>query len=230
MKTKILIAVLILIIIVLGLLLIIPGLLASKNALPAPTAAPTSAPTSIPTALQTTAPTALPTAAPTQAPTKVAGVTISVPELKLVNKETASLTAIIDPSTAKNKKVTWKSADKSIASVDASGLVRAKAHGTTFITATTSDGAKTAKCKVSVSPQEITGTFDSVVWGDYLHLTLKDGGGKLRDFFVLKNVGVDPETLTKGQKIKVQWQNVDTYLDAPAAVTNIDEIVKIEKL
>ncbi|MEI6602994.1 MAG: Ig-like domain-containing protein [Clostridia bacterium] len=234
MKTKVLIIVLVVIIIVLGLLLVLPGIMASKDKNPVPTTAPTAAATAIATLAPTEEPTAVPTSAPTAAPTNasanVSSVSLNVAVLNLMNKGTSTLVATVQPSNAFNKKVTWKSSDTKIATVNAQGLVTAKAQGTATVTVTTVSGTKVATCKVVVTPQVITGTFVSIEWGDYLHLNMKDSNGDAKSFFVLKNVGVDPETLKKGQKIKVQWQNVDTFLDAPGAVTNIDEIVKIELL
>ncbi len=54
------------------------------------------------------------------------------------------------PEDATNKKVTWKSSNNAIATVDESGKVRAVAVGDATITVTSEDGNKTATCKVSV--------------------------------------------------------------------------------
>ena len=58
--------------------------------------------------------------------------------------ETLQLTATIYPDSATNKTVTWKSSDKTVATVDESGLVTAVGNGTANITATTEDGNYTA--------------------------------------------------------------------------------------
>ena len=50
------------------------------------------------------------------------------------------LTAIITPSNATDKNITWKSSDESIATIDSTGEVIAKKSGTVDITATTSNG------------------------------------------------------------------------------------------
>lgn len=64
---------------------------------------------------------------------------------------TTQLTATVSPSSAANKKVTWKSSNTGVATVDSSGKVTGKAVGEATITVTTADGGKTAACKVTVS-------------------------------------------------------------------------------
>ena len=64
---------------------------------------------------------------------------------------TAQLTAVISPSNATNRKVTYASSDPSVATVSSNGLVTAKANGTAVITVRTDDGGKTATCLVTVS-------------------------------------------------------------------------------
>lgn len=74
--------------------------------------------------------------------------------------ETLQLTATIYPDSATNKTVTWKSSDKTVATVDESGLVTAVGNGTANITATTEDGNYTATCQVTVEIPELTLSLD----------------------------------------------------------------------
>lgn len=74
--------------------------------------------------------------------------------------ETLQLTATIYPDSATNKTVTWKSSDKTVATVDESGLVTAVGNGTANITATTEDGNFKATCKVTVEIPELTLSLD----------------------------------------------------------------------
>ena len=72
---------------------------------------------------------------------------------------TTTLTATVSPSNATNKKVTWKSSNTSVATVNSSGVVTAVGNGTATITATTASGGKTATCKVTVSIQNSDGWY-----------------------------------------------------------------------
>lgn len=62
------------------------------------------------------------------------------------------LTAIITPSDATNRNVTWKSSAEGVARVDAGGKVTAVAAGIAIITVTTEQNGYTATCKVVVRP------------------------------------------------------------------------------
>ncbi len=64
--------------------------------------------------------------------------------------DTATLEPRIKPSNATNKRVTWESSDPSIVSVDKNGVIKGLKSGIAYITVTTEDGNKTAKCKVTV--------------------------------------------------------------------------------
>ena len=65
--------------------------------------------------------------------------------------ETRQLLATVAPANATDQAVTWESTDATVASVDATGLVTAKAAGTgIFITVITHDGRHEASVNVSV--------------------------------------------------------------------------------
>jgi len=82
--------------------------------------------------------------------TNVSSVAVT-PKLASINKtNTLQLAATIAPSDATNPKVIWSSSDPTIATVDSKGLVTAVATGTTKITATTEDGAKTDYSDITV--------------------------------------------------------------------------------
>ena len=81
----------------------------------------------------------------------VTGVTVDPAEASVMTRNTVQLTATISPENATNKKVTWRSSDTSVATVDANGKVKGVSEGTATITVTTADGGKTATCAVTVT-------------------------------------------------------------------------------
>ena len=92
----------------------------------------------------------------------VTGVSLSETSIALAVGEEKALTATVTPSDATQKKVSWKSSDEKIATVE-DGKVSAVAVGSATITVTTEDGKKTASCTVSVeakntdTPSAVTG-------------------------------------------------------------------------
>ena len=70
--------------------------------------------------------------------------------LKLSKVKTATLTAVVSPSNAANKKVTWKSPNSKVVKVDKNGKITAVKKGKATVTATTKSGGKTAKVQVTV--------------------------------------------------------------------------------
>ncbi len=82
---------------------------------------------------------------------RVKGIKVEPTSKTLLVGEVFTIKAVIEPSNASNKSVRWQTSDPNIASVDSVGKVTAKKSGQTAITATTVDGAKTAKCLITVS-------------------------------------------------------------------------------
>jgi hypothetical protein len=87
-------------------------------------------------------------------PVRVSTIELQATTLTLEVGERQTLTAIVLPTDAENKTVSWKSSDESIAEVSSSGEVTPIAAGTIIITATTADGEKTASCTVTVMAPE----------------------------------------------------------------------------
>ena len=91
---------------------------------------------------------------PDQTPATVAvtGVSLDKTSLDLIEGGTETLTATVSPDNATNKKVSWKSSDTAVATVDDNGKVTAVKAGSATITVT-ADGGKTATCSVKVTEQ-----------------------------------------------------------------------------
>ena len=86
----------------------------------------------------------------------VTGVTLNKATLTLIEGASETLTATVAPADATNQKVTWKSSDAAVATVDTNGKVTAVKAGEATITVTTEDGGKTATCKVTVKPNLVS--------------------------------------------------------------------------
>lgn len=83
---------------------------------------------------------------------------VKVTKVKITGKKTMkvkksqTLKAVAAPATAANQKVTWKSSNKKVATVNSKGKVTAKKKGTVTITATAKDGSKKkASIKIKVN-------------------------------------------------------------------------------
>lgn len=102
---------------------------------------------------------------------------VSIKESTTIQKDkTEILVATVNPSNATNKKVTWKSSNTKVATVDNNGKVTAVAKGTATITATTEDGKKTDTCNVTVNVPVTGASLDktsaSVVVGKTCQLSV----------------------------------------------------------
>lgn len=90
----------------------------------------------------------------TVSPVKLESISINQDRVYLIEESTFQLQTSYTPSNASNKNVTYVSSDESIASVDANGLILAKAKGSAIITVTSEDGGFTRTCEVNVEEKE----------------------------------------------------------------------------
>ena len=88
-------------------------------------------------------------------PVLVSGITLDKTNVELLEGETITLKATVEPSNATDKTVTWSTSDASIATVDNNGVVKAIKVGKVTITAKAGD--KTATCEVTVKPVPVSG-------------------------------------------------------------------------
>ena len=86
----------------------------------------------------------------------VTSVKLNAKSKVLYNGKATTLKATVSPSNASNKAVTWKTSNSKVATVNAKGIVTAKKPGYAYITVTTKDSKKTARCKVTVKAQKAT--------------------------------------------------------------------------
>ena len=92
---------------------------------------------------------------PTPKTVKVESVSLSKTTLSIEEGGEQTITVTISPSNATNKKYTLTSSDSNIITVDEDGKVKAIKSGEATITVTTTDGNKTATCKVTITPKVI---------------------------------------------------------------------------
>lgn len=104
----------------------------------------------------------------------VTGISLSATSGKLQVGGTVTLVANVEPATATNRNVSWKSSNNSIATV-ANGVVTAVAVGNAVITATTEDGGFTATYALTVEAKQITNIIDTVGYTDGIRLSSSDG-------------------------------------------------------
>ena len=181
----------------------------------------------------------------------VTGVTLlpTSATLTLGETETVTLIPTVLPAEATDKSVTWSSSDEAVATV-ADGVVTAVAAGTATITVTTTDGAKTATCAVTVAEPTYTvtvkeGTEDASNWrgkageGEYQELPLTgleagtavsvkySGTKKVKSVKAKKKAAAAPAlNLTSpavGQVIGDDGKNYD-YASLPGGVTAVAKI------
>ncbi|WP_271781866.1 Ig-like domain-containing protein [Aquimarina algiphila] len=90
----------------------------------------------------------------------VSGVSITQATVSVNVGSTSNLTAVVTPSSAANRNVSWSSNNTAVATVNANGVVTGVAEGTATITVTTQDGGFTDTSTVTVTPAPvITGAW-----------------------------------------------------------------------
>jgi beta-glucanase (GH16 family) len=80
----------------------------------------------------------------------VTGVTLNPSSAQVQVGQNVQLNAVVAPSNATNKQVTWTTSNSAVAAVSQSGIVTGVAPGTATVTAVTADGSKTAAASITV--------------------------------------------------------------------------------
>ena len=122
----------------------------------------------------------------------VTSVSLDENSISLEEGQTEQLTAVVAPSNATDKSVSWSSSNTSVATVS-NGLVTAVSAGSTNITATTTDGGYTATCAVTVTQPVLTQyrlTNTATPGKDYLI-----GNGDSGNIYLLSNESGGSRTL-----------------------------------
>jgi uncharacterized protein YjdB len=119
-------------------------------------------------------------AAPVNAapPVSVTGVSLDKTSVTLAPGNTKTLTAMVAPSNATNKSVTWDSSAETVATVS-NGLVMGISIGTATITVKTVDGNYTATCAVTVAAAPPIVFVNNVISAGGLHTIALESNGSL---------------------------------------------------
>ena len=99
---------------------------------------------------------------------KITDVSLNYKQISLAAGASRTISATVSPANASNKKLTWSSSNKSIATVSGSGQVTGKKAGTVTITAKAKDGSnKSGSCTVIVYGSGSSGSGSSSSSGSY---------------------------------------------------------------
>lgn len=157
--------------------------------------------------------------------TTVESVEVNPPVHAMAPNATKQLTAVVYPTNAANKNVTWTSDKDAIATVDDTGLVTAKAVGTATITATTEDGGHTDTCVVTVTnnaTKEVTmfvNTLHAVPNEDYLiGYTTKNG-----DTYIMSNEVSQTSYLAAAEATRSTVDDVCGVTDTTSCITALSD-------
>ncbi len=156
----------------------------------------------------------------------VAEVSVTPESAELYTGTTATLAATVLPVNASDAGVEWESSEPGIASVDANGLVTAKAAGSAAITVRTVDGDRTDTCTVTVRTRDtgivivgddgappavsIYGVPSTVSRGEIFSATVDAPAGAAIAWFIGaseivgtmgSSVAIDTEALSLGSKV-----------------------------
>jgi len=142
----------------------------------------------------------------------VTGVSLNKKTLSMTVGGTETLSVVVSPTDATNKRVAWSSSKAEVASVDNQGVVTAHKAGDAVVTVKSEDGGKTDACNVTVTAQTVAVTSVKL---DKSEATLTVGGT------VTLVATVAPENATNK---KMTWKSDKTDIatvDANGKVTAI---------
>ena len=151
-------------------------------------------------------------------PVKVTDIKLNKTSLTLLEGESETLEAMINPSDATDKTVTWESSNSSVATVDETGNVTAVSAGTATITVKTKDGSKEATCKLTVKKPVTSVTENKLIGEDRYKTAIKvsnEGWSKSENIVLVNSSAiVDALSATPFAKMK----------NAPILLTEKDKL------
>jgi len=135
---------------------------------------------------------------------------VSLPnDLTIAQGDTATLTAAIIPSNARDRTVSWSSSNTAIATVDTNGLVTGIAEGTATITVTTNDGGFTDTTAITIAPEN---TNSCVASGTILMERYDEiGGSTVSNLLNATNYPDNPSLSSELTLFEIQRNQGDNY-------------------
>ncbi|PKQ64188.1 hypothetical protein BZG02_05015 [Labilibaculum filiforme] len=138
----------------------------------------------------------------------VTSVVMSPTSVTLARGETYDLHAAVAPSNASNKNVSWSSSATSAVRVNSSGIVTAVKAGSATITATSTDGNKTATCAVTVTSDDNNGDNNSNCNFEPMEVAFPSINTSYSNIYITDN-GPD---LSNVKKFSINWNLVNNGL------------------
>ena len=133
---------------------------------------------------------------------KYGGVKLNKTKATIAKGKTLTLKATLAPAELEDRTVTWKSSDKTVATVTTAGKVTGKKAGTATITCTSSTGEK-ATCKITVADVTLSETETSLEKGKTMTLKATVLPSSISDQTVTwKSSNTDIATVTSAGKVK----------------------------
>lgn len=146
----------------------------------------------------------------------VTGVKLNVTSLTITVGKNGSLSAIVSPSNATNKAVTWASSNESVALVSSKGKVVGVGVGSAVITVTTQDGNKTAMANVTVKRASSSSSSGSSSSGGSSSGGSSSSGSSSSKYRKVTKVSINSDDFT----VKVGNTKSLTYTITPSNATN----------
>lgn len=145
----------------------------------------------------------------------VSGVSITEGSSTIYTGDTTQLVAVVSPTNAYDKNVTWVSSDPTVASVNSNGLVSGVSQGSATITVTTvgtdsSGNTKSATFNITVNKKSVSDIVDTISHDDTVGEIAT--GSSWKEFTVTKNVSYYIRSMgLNGGSHALQW-NANGYL------------------
>jgi len=165
---------------------------------------------------------------------KPSKITLNKKTISINVGSTETLIPTITPTTATNQSVTWKSSNKSIATVDSvTGEIKGVKVGKATITVTTEDGKKTVKCIVNILPNISPSiTFKDINFENAIRKNLNKPTGDITETDVQKITKLSVHELKSIKDISgiEYFTNLMEFSLTDSSVSDISSLSSLTKL